>query len=297
MTATLTSALAPTFLWTSPGVCISVKVPTGGGGVQYNATLSTTWARILLGKGATINAAGTETLPDFLQALQAAINTACAASGKTFTVGMSATGKLTLTYDDAGGAFDLVSIHATLDAIVGTWAPAVNTQSITATYQPRHVAFMASVVGGDFSPRTPGAYARTAGGRSYGVSSGVTTYVRRITLDWIPGDPSIASATGENTTPERATQANMPSASINNHSGQWSWVDVLAQARGAGCGLAIGNLQALRTDTAQRYYVGGLAAEVLTSPDFPQQDESRDAYRSLAIEFATFNDYPTNTRA
>lgn len=276
MTVLVSAALAPSFSWVSAGTGLDLDVKIGA--TKYTATIPTTDARILLGKGATAGTA--EPLPDFLQVVAAAINTAIVASGRTITVAMVETGRVSLTIDS--GTFEAGFNTAPVGAVLGFTTYLSGAGTYTATYQPEHLALLTGCEGEEWRPSTPIAARTTIAGRQYGITSGVTREEAEFTFGFIPRAPDSLVATGAPQTPWHPLDASL--ATIGSHALPWSIRDVIAQCLGRTCGFTRWKFQALRTSTTETYDLVSMDENDIATPRLKVQRRGWTEYVSWTVK-------------
>lgn len=279
MALAITSALAVAFDYA--GESATVALSSGG---SLSVTIpAVTDARVLLA------ASG----KDLLQVLQAALN--AAAGGTPFTVTLSpTTGKVTIT--SSGTTWKWVAVQSTtIGAILGfTSSIAAYTASATADSQPKYLALLCGRQSSGWSPKTPMAAAETAGGVSYGTTSGVTRWEDEINFEFLPSDPTAATTVGSVATPWEPAVGNL--GSFGSHAVPWGVSDCLAVALGKTCALARGNYQALCSSTTERYDLVAIAGGDLAAPRSAYQVPGWEAYRRWTVSLIR-QSTPTGTRA
>lgn len=266
------------------GETVSVGLASGG---SYTATLAAvTDARVLLAASA----------KDLLQVLQAALNAMPSLpGGVSFTVALSpTTGKVTITC--TGDTFKITGFAATTIAAVLGYAANLTllAASHTAPSQPKYLILAPARTSPGWSPKTPMAAAETAGGVSYGVTSGVTRWEDELALDFLPSDPTSAALVGSVATPWEPAAADL--GALGAHAVPWSVSDCLAAALGKTCALARGNFQALCASTSERYDLVSVAGADLAAPRSAYQVPGWEAYKRWTVSLIR-QTTPTGTRA
>lgn len=284
MASTITSAIAVTFAWTTAGTDISLAFPSGTSPV--NVSVPTGSYRMGL-------APTTGTVTDFLRAAQQAINDEMATQGRaeTFTLTLNADGRVVLTIDTGTFSAALGTMLRTLGW--STQPMAVSTS--TALYGPKYLMLFVSRQSSGWTARTPIAAAETAGGVSYGVSSGIVRAEDTFTFGFIPRDPAAATLTAQNGTPWEPAPADL--GSLGSHNVPWGCVDNLAVALGQSCALARGNWQTLRTSTTERYDLCAITGTDLAAPRAGYQFAPWEAYVQWQVSLIRQSATPTGTRA
>lgn len=256
-----TTALAPTFAWTSAGTDLTITI----GGTPYAVTVPTIAAtRFLLAGSAT----------EFMAHVVSAINTAVAASGRTFTLTMLPSGRLRLAIDS--GKFTL-STSLAFNRLMGFFGTGIY-QHVDADSPPWYFAMFGSVSGGVWAPMQSGGFEVTAGGGVYGFAGTRTAYRRDLTCEFIPWDEAVRSARGDEVSsmwPDLAYIGDLAGTGVTR---PWSVLDVLQAARNVDCGLALGNFQAVRTSTTEPFYVCRVAPGSLLSPEITRQNDRWPVY-------------------
>lgn len=256
-----TTALAPTFAWTSAGTDLTITI----GGTPYAVTVPTIAAtRFLLAGSAT----------EFMAHVVSAINTAVAASGRTFTLTMLPSGRLRLAIDS--GKFTL-STSLAFNRLMGFFGTGIY-QDVDADSPPWYFAMFGSVSGGVWAPMQSGGFEVTAGGGVYGFAGTRTAYRRDLTCEFIPWDEAVRSARGDEVSsmwPDLAYIGDLAGTGVTR---PWSVLDVLQAARNVDCGLALGNFQAVRTSTTEPFYVCRVAPGSLLSPEITRQNDRWPVY-------------------
>lgn len=256
-----TTALAPTFAWTSGGTDLTITI----GGTPYAITVPTIAATrfLLAGSGA-----------EFMAHVVSAINTAVAASGRTFTLTMLPSGRLRLAIDS--GKFTLFTSLA-FNRLMGFFGTGIY-QHVDADSPPWYFAMFGSVSGGVWAPMQSGGFEVTAGGGVYGFAGTRTAYRRDLTCEFIPWDEAVRSARGDEVSsmwPDLAYIGDLAGTGVTR---PWSVLDVLQAARNVDCGLALGNFQAVRTSTTEPFYVCRVAPGSILSPEITRQNDRWPVY-------------------
>lgn len=276
----ITSALAVGFDYAGE----SATVVLNSGGTLTVTIPAVTSARVLLA----------DSTHDLLQVLQTALNTA--AGSAIFAVSLSATtGKVTIAA--TGDTFKWVAVQSTtIGAILGfTASIAAFTASATADIQPRYLCLFASRESGGWSLKTPMAAAETAGGVSYGTTSGVVRWEDTFTFGFIPSDTTQVSVLSAVVTPWEPAAASL--GSLGSHTGAWGVSDSLAVALGKTCALARGNYAAMCTSTTERYDLVAISGGDLTAPKVSYQfGPVWSAYKRWQVTLIR-QSTPTGTRA
>lgn len=282
MSSTLTTAIAPTFDWSTSATDIVLTFASGTSPV--NVAIPSGSYRILLGSSAV----------DFLQVVQSAINTALSGAmrSEVFTLTLGADARVTI---ESTGVFSVSALSAALKLLGFTSAPS-SALSVTAERPPKYLATFVERQSSVIVPRTAARWQVTGGGESQGWRSGVVVgHCEALRLGFIPADPTYQSALGAAQTPALPDLAHV--GSLGAHDGVWSVADVLMVSGGKVVAYADGNLQTLRTSTTARYHLGALSAQDVSAPRFEQQDESWPAWQRLTLTFTRSATTPTGTRA
>lgn len=256
-----TTAIAPTFAWTSGGTDLTITI----GGTPYAVTVPTIAATrfLLAGSGA-----------EFMAHVVSAINTAVAASGRTFTLAMLSTGRIQLAIDSS--KFTL-STSLAFNRLMGFFGTGTY-QHVDADSPPWYFAMLGAVSGGVWAPMQSGGFEVTAGGGVYGFAGTRTAYRRDLTCEFIPWDEAVRSARGDEVSsmwPNLAYIADLAGTGVTR---PWSLLDVLQSARNVDCGLALGNFQTVRTSTSEPFYVCRVAPGSLLSPEITRQNDRWPVY-------------------
>lgn len=256
-----TTALAPTFAWTSAGTDLTITI----GGTPYAVTVPTIAAtRFLLAGSAT----------EFMAHVVSAINTAVAASGRTFTLTMLPSGRLRLAIDS--GKFTL-STSLAFNRLMGFFGTGIY-EHVDADSPPWYFAMFGSVSGGVWAPMQSGGFEVTAGGGVYGFAGTRTAYRRDLTCEFIPWDEAVRSARGDEVSsmwPNLAYVGDLAGTGVTR---PWSLLDVLQAARNVDCGLALGNFQTVLTSTSEPFYVCRVAPGSILSPEITRQNDRWPVY-------------------
>lgn len=256
-----TTALAPTFAWTSAGTDLTITIS----GTPYAVTVPTIAAtRFLLAGSAT----------EFMAHVVSAINTAVAASGRTFTLTMLPSGRLRLAIDS--GKFTL-STSLAFNRLMGFFGTGIY-QHVDADSPPWYFAMFGSVSGGVWAPMQSGGFEVTAGGGVYGFAGTRTAYRRDLTCEFIPWDEAVRSARGDEVSsmwPDLAYIGDLAGTGVTR---PWSLLDVLQAARNVDCGLALGNFQTVLTSTSEPFYVCRVAPGSILSPEITRQNDRWPVY-------------------
>lgn len=256
-----TTALAPTFAWTSAGTDLTITI----GGTPYAVTVPTIAAtRFLLAGSAT----------EFMAHVVSAINTAVAASGRTFTLTMLPSGRLRLAIDS--GKFTL-STSLAFNRLMGFFGTGIY-QHVDADSPPWYFAMFGSVSGGVWAPMQSGGFEVTAGGGVYGFAGTRTAYRRDLTCEFIPWDEAVRSARGDEVSSMWPNLAYIGDLAGTGVTRPWSLLDVLQAARNVDCGLALGNFQTVRTSTSEPFYVCRVAPGSILSPEITRQSDRWPVY-------------------
>lgn len=256
-----TTALAPTFAWTSGGTDLTITIS----GTPYAVTVPTIAATRFLLAGSAV---------EFMAHVEDAINTAVAASGRTFTLTMLPSGRLRLAIDS--GKFTL-STSLAFNRLMGFFGTGIY-QHVDADSPPWYFAMFGSVSGGVWAPMQSGGFEVTAGGGVYGFAGTRTAYRRDLTCEFIPWDEAVRSARGDEVSsmwPDLAYIGDLAGTGVTR---PWSVLDVLQAARNVDCGLALGNFQAVRTSTTEPFYVCRVAPGSLLSPEITRQNDRWPVY-------------------
>jgi hypothetical protein len=260
----ISSALAVPFAWTSAGAGLDATFTIAT--VVYPVTVPTIAStRFLLADSTT----------EFIAHVLTAFNAGIVASGRTFTLAMNEDARLVLTIDS--GTFEGV-ISLALNRILGFLSVGTAITTTTADSPPWYLATFASITGGQFDPVASGAFEATAGGVVYGFAGTNTSYRTKRKVAFIPRTPAVRVARGD------AQSAWWPDdAYINDLGGitvarEWAILDVLRVARGALCGFALGNFQALRTSTTETFWQVYVGPSSLINPVTERHDESWPVY-------------------
>lgn len=280
MSSALTTALAPTFDWTT-GVA-DLVLTFASGTSPINVAVPTGSYRVLLGAAAV----------DFLQVVQAAIGTALSGAGRSETcaVTMQANGRVRLTFS----ASTTVSGTGPAARLLGLASGTGTTHD--ATKGPKHFAAFVERQASAIVARTAARFKVTGGGESQGWRSGVVVGVcEALRLGFIPSDPTYQSSLGAYQTPAAADLANV--GSVGDHDGVWSVTDVLLSSGGKVVAYADGNLQTLLSSTTARYHLGALSPDDVARPRFELDDEAWPAWQRLTLTFTRSATDPTGTRA
>lgn len=274
-------AIAVGFTWTSPGAVGTVTI----GGVDYSVTVpSIANTRVLLAPSG----------EEWLAHVAAAINTAVAASGRSFTLTLDDDGRAVLEVDV--GVFNL-ALLASINVRLGFLPSATGAGSITADTPPPHLVLFLSLSGGTWQPRQAGGARRTTGGRVYAIAATGTSWDRSLRATLIPADPTARAEAGTWCTPVRPADEYMGSLGDLAIGREWSMLDAWQLARNANCALAVANFQQLRTSTSERYWVGQLGPKTLLSPMLARLREDWTRYESTELEFVLPTQGASGTRA
>lgn len=273
MSFATTSALAVTFAWTAAPACWRITI----GGTPYDVDVGAlAAARMCLGL-APGGTPGTNGAIDFVRHVQAAINTAVVASGRTFTLTFGTDDRLTLAVDS--GVFTLAHLTAgglLLARVLGFIATGTKVASITADDQPWYLATAIAVQAGVLVPRRAGAAERDAAGRVYAFGSSATSWDRTLTLPRIPRDPDACTDEGCHATPLLPAGGYLHELADTGTARRWSWLDVIEAARNTPVALALYNWEALRGgSTSEAYFEGFLAPASLQHERAPTYPDGR----------------------
>lgn len=280
MSSSLTTAFAPTFDWSTSATDLVLTFASGTSPV--NVAVPSGSYRMLLGSSSV----------DFLQVLQAAINTALsgAVRAETCAVTMRANGRVRLTFTGAATVSGTGPAARALGLATGTGT------THDATKGPKYFAAFVERLSSAIVARTAARYQVTAAGESQGWRSGVVVgHCDALKLGFIPSDPTYAAALGAYQTPAAADLAN--AGSVGAHDGVWGVTDVLLSAGGKVVAYADGNLQALLSSTTERYHLGALSAQDVSAPRFELTDETWPAWQRLTLTFTRSATTPSGTRA
>lgn len=269
MSFTTTTAIAPTFAWAAASACWRITIAA----TPYNVTVGAlAAARMCLGVDAG-GTPGTNGAVDFIRHVQAAINTAVTASGRTFTLTLGADDKLTLAIDS--GTFTLAHLTPAgllLTRILGFIATGT-AASITADDQPWYLATTIAVQAEVLRARRSGAAERDSAGRVYGFGAGAVSYERRLALPRVPRNADAATEEDCHATPLLPEDAYLHEPGDTDTARRWSWLDVLEASRNTVVAVALYNWQELRAgSTTEGYFEGYLSPEDLQfdpAPTFP----------------------------
>lgn len=260
MAQTLRSAIAVPFTWTSSAPDIVLTFSAGTSPV--NVTVASGTYYVCLGTSA----------QDFVRVVEAAVNAALAAAlrAEVFTFTVQSDSRV---YVESTGVFSFGSISDALK-MLGFSASVTSAQNATATYPPKHLATFVSRVSQGWVARTAAAGAETLAGIGYGVSTGVYREEDDVALDFIPLDPANRTALGL----DQSTWQPDYGLTLGDHVGPWSVRDVLATAQGKTLHAALGNFQAIRTSTSERYDLVTMPTSEITTPRRERTREGWDAY-------------------
>lgn len=285
MTIVATSALAVTFAWTAAPACWRIAI-AGAPGSPYDVTVGAlAAARMCLGLNVG-GTPGTNGALDFIRHVQAAINTAVAASGRTFTLSWGSDDKLTLAVDSGTFASSYLTdaglLLARMLGQIAALAAATPSAAITADDQPWYLATFAAVSGGLMLPRQAGAAERDAAGRVYAFGAGATSFDWTWTAGMIPLTPEVCTAEDCATTPLLPAPAYLHAIGSTDTARRWSIVDVLHAARNAPVALIRHRWPDLRGgDTALNYYEGFLApGDLLHETEARRNSDLHEAWAS-----------------
>lgn len=256
-----TTALAPTFAWTSAGTDLTITI----GGTPYAVTVPTIAATRFLLAGSAV---------EFMAHVEDAINTAVAASGRTFTLTMLPSGRLRLAIDS--GKFTL-STSLAFNRLMGFFGTGTY-HHVDADSPPWYFAMFGSVSGGVWAPMQSGGFEVTAGGSVFGFAGTRTAYRRDLTCEFIPWDEAVRSARGDEVSsmwPNLAYVGDLAGTGVTR---PWSLLDVLQAARNVDCGLALGNFQTVLTSTSEPFYVCRVAPGSILSPEITRQNDRWPVY-------------------
>lgn len=269
MSFTTTSALAVTFAWAAAPACWRITIAATPYDVDVDALAA---ARMCLGVDAG-GSPGTNGAVDFIRHVQAAINTAVTASGRTFTLSLGADDKLTLAVDSGTFTFGHLTAAGLLLTRVLGFIPTGTAASLTADDQPWYLATTIAVQADVLRARRSGAAERDSAGRVYGFGAGAVSYERRMTLPRIPRNPDSAAEEGCHATPLLPDDAYLHDVAGTGAARRWSWLDVIEASRNAIVAVALYNWQDLRGgSTTEGYFEGYLSPEDLQldpAPSFP----------------------------
>jgi len=283
MSQVLTTALAPTFSWTTSSTDLVLTFASGASPI--NVAIPTGTYRMLLGPSTGDGA-------DFLQAVAAAIATSIsgAVRSETFTVSMRPSGRVRITSSGT------VTISGTGPAAKALGLETATGTTFDAARAPKWFAAFVERQSSAFIPRTASRFATTIAGESYGWRSGVVvSRMESMRLGFIPSDPTYQAALNCAQTP--AMPADEYASSIGSHDGVWSVADVLMASGGKVVALASGNLQTLLTSTTERYHLGALSPADVSAPRFELDDPAWPAYQRLTLSFTRSATAPTGVRA
>lgn len=272
MSFTTTSALAPTFAWTAATACWRVTISA----TPYDVTVGAVGAaRMCLGL-APGGTPGTNGAVDFIRHVLAAINTAVAASGRTFTLSFDSEDRLVLAVDS--GTFTLA--HLTAEGLLLTrmlgFIAAGTGAKITADDQPWYLATVIAVNADVLRARRSGAAERDSAGRVYGFGAGAVSYERRLVLSRIPRDPTACTDEDCHATPLLPDDDYLHELADTDTARRWSWLDVIEAARNTTVALALYNWQEHRGgSTSATYFEGYLSPEDLQLDPAPTYPDGR----------------------
>lgn len=260
-------------------------------GTDYTVTLTAGTYRVSL-------APSSGDVKDCLRALESALNTPSPSlpGGVAFTVDLSpATGVVSIA---CTAAFTLNTLHGTTIGKVlgftGASGGAATTQ--TAVRQPWYVAFFLGLYGGQPTPRRSGARERTTAGAVYTFAGTLTSYDRELTAEMVPWDPATCSAEGIAATPYYPPPEHLGDvAGTGTAARAWGLVDVWAAASNNLVALALGDWQAQRVSTTDRYWIGCLASDL---PDqVSRQDDRWAVFLTVKFTLVLGTADQTGTRA
>lgn len=280
MSSQLTTALAPTFGWSTSASDLVLTFASGASPVTV-AVPSGSY-RVLLGSSAV----------DFLQVAETAINGALTGMGRgeTCAVTMRPNGRVRLTFTGAATVAGSGPLARALGLASGTGT------THDATKGPKYFAAFVERQASAAVARTAARYQVTAAGESQGWRSGVVVgHIEAMKLGFVPSDPTYQAALGAYQTPAAADLAN--AGSVGAHDGVWGVTDVLLSAGGKVVAYADGNLQALLSSTTERYHLGALSAQDVSAPRFELTDEAWPAWQRLTLTFTRSATTPSGTRA
>lgn len=291
MTLPVTTALAPTFTWTSAGTSdITIVFPSATGTIH-----------VAIPSGAyRINLAPVGT--DFLREMRKRINLAIGAvsGAETVTITVSADGLVTITFSAAitSMTFGAASTAWLLGlAESGGVVSGATSSPIVATRPPWYFALFSSVTGGVWQPVQTGGAEQLSDGRVYAVGSTATSWQRTSQARFIPWNPDVRSAYSTGATALWPADAYLSALGSTATDREWSVLDVLQAARNVVCGLALGTWQTVRSSTVTRYDRVYVAPPTLLSPEVGRLDDAWEAFAELPLNFTRPTTSPTETRA
>ena len=290
----ISSCLAVAFDWTSAGAGADISAKVASGGTSYTGTIASGAYRVLCGYGATPGT--TEPLADFLQVVQAAINTGIAGSGRTVTVTLDTTGHVVVAIDS--GTFDLNPKPFMVLLGFASGVALTGAGTYTAENQPKYLGLAISRYGGSRSVRRPGVWATDDGGQSYGVASPIATRRWEPTIDFIPRTPTVASSVGSPATPCEPDEVNADWTALGARDGAWSWDDLLTAAGGKVCALST-DFQALRasTSSANTYALCTVDPSVLVEHAYEPRDPAWPVYFRFTLPLIGYASPAIGTRS
>lgn len=273
MSFTTTSALAVTFAWANAAACWRVTIS----GTAYSVTVGAlTAARMCLGV-APGGTPGTNGAVDFLRHVETAINTAVAASGRTFTLTLGADDRVTLAVDS--GTFTLAHLTTPgllLARVLGFLPTGTGVASITADTQPWYLATAIAVQAEALVPSRSGAAERDSAGRVYAFGAGAVSFTRRIVLPRIPRDPTACTDEDCHATPLYPADDYLHELADTGTARRWSWLDCIEAARNTTVALALYTWQEHRGgSTSAQYFEGYLSPEDLQLSPAPSYPDGR----------------------
>lgn len=259
-----TTALAPSFDWTSAGAGLDATFTIAA--TPYTVTVPTlAGARFLLAPSST----------EFIAHVLTAFNAGIAASGRTFTLTMGTDARLTLAIDS--GTFEGV-ISLALNRVLGFISIGVAVATVTADNPPFYFATFGSVSGGVWAPMQSGGFEVTAGGSVFGFAGTRTAYRRELNCEFIPWDEATRTTRGDEVTAMWPAAAYLGDLAGTGVARAWSVLDVFAASRNVDCGLALHNFQTVRGSTSEPFYVCRLGPSSLLSPETTRQSDRWPAY-------------------
>lgn len=279
----ISSALAVPFAWTSAGAGLDATFTIAA--TPYTVTVpSIASTRFLLA----------DSTAEFIAHVLGAFNAGIVASGRTFTLTMGEDARLVLTIDS--GTFEGV-ISLALNRALGFLSVGTAITTTTADTPPWYFATFASITGGQFDPVASGAFEATAGGVVYGFAGTGTSYRTKRKVAYIPRTPAVRVARGDHQSAWWPDDEHINDLGGITVAREWAILDVLRVARGALCGFALGNFQALRSSTSETFWQVYVGPASLINPATERHDESWAVYHRHELALVLPTTGATDTRA
>ena len=285
MAFTTTSALAVTFAWTAAPACWRITI----GGTPYDIDVDAlAAARMCLGR-APGGSLGTNGAIDFVRHVEAAINTAVAASTRVFTLTWGTDDRLVLAVDT--GTFTLAHLTTAgllLSRVLGWISTGSGISSRTAVDPPWYLATFVALSGGLWLPRQAGAAARDVAGRTFSFGSSTPHHERTVTASLIPLSPEVCESTACHATPLNPAPAYLHAIGATDTQRRWAITDVVAAARNTTCALTLHRWQDLAAGASEDvdYFEGYLGeGDLLHETEAQRRDPLWEAFAASQFTF------------